>query len=84
VPHTLKALPTSLDATRRRLNRRKFAFRNRKRTNLMLGLLALNQNGWDDERAYSRELRLHLTDRAGTAPPRHPITDPAGLPSLWR
>ena len=83
VPHTIQSIETALDETRRRLRRRKFVLRNRKRTNLMLGLITVNQNGWDDERAYAREIRLQLTERAGIAPPRHLITDPAGMPSLW-
>lgn len=49
------------------LNDRKFAFRNRARTNLLLGLLLLHSNGRDNERAYARELRVHLRQAGGIA-----------------
>jgi hypothetical protein len=83
VPETIQALETKLDWLRGKLNRRKFGFRNRDRTNLLLGLLMHHSNGDDDERAYAREIRLHLEARTGIAPARHQITDPLGRPSLW-
>jgi hypothetical protein len=83
LPSTIQSLETRLDWVKDKVNRRKFVFRNQKRTNLMLGLLLLHSNNQDDERAYARELRLHLVAKDGVAPPRHLITDPIGLPSLW-
>lgn len=83
IPETIQTLETQLDWVRQKIQRRKFSFRNRARTNLLLSLLMLHRNGQDDERAYAREIRLHLEQRAGIARPRHLITDPVGVPSLW-
>jgi hypothetical protein len=82
VPDTTQALESEFAWIRTQIVQRKFSLRNRPRTNLLLELLRIHLNDEDDERAYAREIRLHLESREGAANPRHLIKDPWGYSSL--
>ena len=46
--------------------------------------MLLHRNGLDKVNAYSRDIREALLAAQGQADRRGIITDPRGLPSLWR
>lgn len=83
LPKTTRALEDYLDKLKAFINRRKFAFRNRERTNRMLQLMQLHLNDQANLRTYSTLIRRQLTKAGGHPATRRIITDPAGQPSLW-
>lgn len=61
---------------------RRDAFRNRRRTDLLLDLITLKLLGKDDERVYSRIIREVVYASHGRGGTRGKICDPAGSSSL--
>jgi hypothetical protein len=55
---------------------------NRRRANLLLGVLNLNFTNEVDERVWADRIRAHLHARGGIAPPQRQHDDPKGQPSL--
>ena len=82
-PTTAGAIEASFEWLRRHLDQRKFALRNRPRTNLLLGLMQAHLNNLDDVHAYSREIREAALAHDGRSAPRGLITDRRGYSSLW-
>jgi hypothetical protein len=82
LPAATGALEAKLDWLREQLKQRRFALRNRERTNRMLSLIQLHLNGQDNELAYSHSIREAITD-GGKGTPRGLILDPSGYSSLW-
>jgi len=65
------------------LHPRRYALKNRERTNRMLMLMQLHANGDDSEVAYRKAIRDWLLANAGRPrPPRRAVTDLLGRPSL--
>lgn len=62
--HSTAALDQRLGRVRDFLDSRSFVLRNKRRTNLMLGLIRNHLNGMDLEREYIAQLRGHLADPA--------------------
>jgi hypothetical protein len=83
-PITTGALETALRNIKHALGARSFALRNRERTNRLLMLMQLRQNGLDNELAYSKAIRADLLAHGGYTTVRKRITDPKGYSSLWR
>jgi hypothetical protein len=82
-PTSAGAIEASFEWLRRHLDQRKFALRNRTRTNLLLGLMQAHLNNLDDHHAYTREIRAAALARGGWSAPRGRITDRRGYSSLW-
>ena len=59
--HSTAALDQRLGRVRDFLDSRSFVLRNKRRTNLLLGLVRNHLNGVDSERRYIAQLRKHLT-----------------------
>ncbi len=83
LPVSIGALEAEFAWLRDKMKQRAFAFRNRERTNRMLGLMQLHRMGHDDANAYSRDIRAALLERGGYGERRGIIRDRRGLPSLW-
>jgi hypothetical protein len=83
IPSTTTALEQHLLVIKEKLNKRKFVFRNRERTNRMLQLMQLHLNDQANERTYSALIRRQLAKAQGHPAARRIITDPQGQPSLW-
>jgi hypothetical protein len=81
-PVTTAALELRLNDVKDRLNRRRFAFRNRQRMDRLLMLMQVELNGHADTVAYARATRDWLTGRDGRTPPRRQLADALGHPSL--
>lgn len=65
---TSAALDTPLGRIRDFIDSRAFVLRNRRRTNLALGLMRLHLNGSDIERDYVTALRIHASRNDGLLP----------------
>jgi hypothetical protein len=83
LPASTGALEAKLDWLREQLKQRRFALRNRERTNRMLSLTQLHLNGQDNELAYSHSIREAIAADGGKGAPRGLILDPSGYSSLW-
>jgi hypothetical protein len=66
--HSTAALDTALGRVRDFLDARSFVLRNKRRTNLTLGLMRLHINGVDVERRYHTLLREHIDEHGGRLP----------------
>lgn len=66
--HSTAALDQALGRVRDFLGSRTFVLRNKRRTNLTLGLIRLHLNGVDIERDYGTRLREHLDTTGGVLP----------------
>jgi Transposase, Mutator family len=65
------------------LHPRRYALKNRERTNRLLLLMQLHANRQDDVLAYAKSIRAWLEANGGRPRvARRAVTDPAGLPSL--
>lgn len=82
-PTTIGAMEGKFTWLRDQVDQRKFAFRNRPRTNLMLGLMQAHLNHLDNAQEYAQEIRRHALSLGGRSLPRGLITDPSGYRSLW-
>jgi hypothetical protein len=83
-PLSTGALESALREVKHALGYRSFSLRNRERTNRLLMLMTLHQNGRDNELAYSKTIRAELLANHGYAGVRKRITDSKGHSSLWR
>lgn len=84
-PVSTGALESQLRTVKAMINDRRDAFTNKKRTNLMLGLVTLHLNETDDPRRYSTLIREHLVANDGApAIERGSICDPLGQPTSLR
>jgi hypothetical protein len=81
----LESLETQLRVVKGMLNDRRDAFTNKKRTDLLLGLITLHLNESDDQRKYAAILREHLIANGGIPTiMRGSICDPKGKPTSLR
>lgn len=84
-PVSTGALETQLRRVKSVLFDRRDAFTNKKRTDLLLGLITLHLNESDDQRQYAALLRDHLrANNGGPSVRRGRICDPKGQPSSLR
>lgn len=81
-PHSVGAAEATIARLERALDGRAQSLGNRARTDLLLGLLTLGLGGRANERAFAKQVRLHLESRAGRAPRQRPHDDRRGEPSL--
>jgi hypothetical protein len=83
MPLTTGGLEQRLRPIRDATHPRRYALKNRERTNRLLMLMQLHANGDDSEVAYRKHIRLWLEANAGRPRgQRRSITDPLGAPSL--
>lgn len=79
------ALEAQLRVVKGMLNDRRDAFTNKKRTDLMLGLVTIHLNESDDQRRYAALIRDHLIANGGNpSVVRGTICDPKGQPTSLR
>lgn len=76
--HSTAALDQRLGRVRDFLDSRSFVLRNKRRTNLLLGLVCNHLNGVDSERRYIAQLRKHLDEAA--LEPQRSCYDPGAGP----
>lgn len=82
-PASVGALELALRRVKTNLFDRRFGFTNRTRTDALLELMRLHQNGLDDERAYAEAIEEHLRAHAGRpARALAQAADPLNRPSL--
>lgn len=82
-PASVGALELALRRVKTSLYDRRFGFTNRARTDALLELMRLHQNGLDDERAYADAIEAHLQAHAGQlAAALAGSADPLNRPSL--
>jgi hypothetical protein len=82
-PLTTSALEALCRPIRDAIHPRRYSFKNRERLNRLLMLMALHQNGLDDELAYTDAICQWLIAAGGTpTTPRRAVSDPNGSPSL--
>lgn len=82
--HSTAALDTALGRVRDYLDSRSFVLRNKRRTNLALGLIRLHLNGTDVERRYQALLREHVDGHGGRLPRQRAGKDTAAGPRTPR
>lgn len=83
MPLTTGGLEQRLRPIRDAIHPRRYALKNRERTNRLLMLIQLHANGNDSEVAYRKNIRLWLEANSGRPRgTRRSITDPLGAPSL--
>ena len=83
MPLTTGGLEQRLRPIRDAIHPRRYALKNRERTNRLLMLMQLHANGDDSEIAYRKVIRDWLASNGGRPRgDRRSITDPAGAPSL--
>lgn len=83
MPLTTGGLEQRLRPIRVAIHPRRYALKNRERTNRLLMLIQLHANGDDSEVAYRKNIRLWLEANSGRPRgTRRSITDPLGAPSL--
>ncbi len=80
---TTSALEQHFREIKKHITPRKFAFRNRERTNRLLQLMQLHLNGQANEGRYAQQIRRVLETNGGHPAARRIITDLKGHPSLW-
>lgn len=78
--HSTAALDQALGRVRDFLDSRSFVLRNKRRTNVMLGLIRAHLNGDDVERHYHAALRDHVDAHAGRLPAQRSGYDTAAGP----
>jgi hypothetical protein len=81
--HSLGAAESYLHKLRGTLSERSRVLGNRRRTNLLLGLLALGLMGEVDELAWAEAIRSHLAQYEGRPLPQRRHDDRFGMPSLF-
>jgi hypothetical protein len=77
-------LDTALGTVRDFLDSRSFVLRNKRRTNLALGLIRLHLNGVDLQSRYHTVLRQHLDAHGGVLPPQRAGKDTGAGPRTDR
>jgi hypothetical protein len=82
--HSTAALDQALGRVRDSLSPRTFVLRNKRRTNLTLGLIRLHLMGVDIERDYGTRLREHLDARGGVLPAQRSGKDTGAGPKTDR
>lgn len=82
--HSTAALDTALGQVRDVLDSRSFVLRNKRRTNLALGLIRLHLNGQDLERDYNTLLRKHVDSAQGVLPRQRDGKDTGAGPRTAR
>jgi len=82
--HSTAALDQALGRVRDFLASRTFVLRNKRRTNLTLGLIRLHLNGVDIERDYGTRLREHLDASGGVLPAQRSGKDTGAGPRTDR
>ena len=84
-PVSTGALEAQLRVVKAMIHDRRDAFTNKKRTDLMLGLVTLHLNESDDQRRYATLIRDHLIANGGVPKAvRGAICDPKGKPTSLR
>jgi len=78
------ALDTALGTVRDFLDSRSFVLRNKRRTNLTLGLIRLHLNGVDLQARYHTLLRQHIDETGGILPPQRTGKDTGAGPRTDR
>jgi len=82
--HSTAALDKALGRVRGFLLSRTFVLRNKRRTNLALGLIRLHLNGADIERNYGTRLREHVDAHGGVLPAQRSGKDAGAGPRTER
>lgn len=82
--HSTAALDTALGTVRDFLDPRSFVLRNKRRTNLALGLIRLHLNRVDVERRYRTLLRKHIDEAGGVLPTQRDGKDTGAGPRTPR
>ena len=83
MPLSTSPMDGLLASVRASLHPRRYALKNRERSNRLLMLMQLHANRQDDPLAYAKDIRAWLEANGGRPPtPRRAVTDQGGQPSL--
>jgi len=81
--HSTAAAENVIRSLQSAFDGRSVVFGNRRRVNLVLGLMTLGLNGKASELEWAEQIRSYLSERGGCAPEQGLYNDPPKMPSLF-
>jgi hypothetical protein len=81
--HSTAAAENTIHQLRSAFDGRSAVFGNRRRVNLLLGLMTMSLRGEADELEWTEQIRSYLSERGGWAPEQGRYSDPRLMPSLF-
>jgi hypothetical protein len=81
--HSTAAAENVIQSLKSAFDGRSVVFGNRRRMNLLLGLMTLGLNGKADELGWAEQIRTYLSERGGHAPKQGLYFDPWMMPSVF-